>query len=120
MNLKTREYSHARKGHKVTFEEIYNYVESGNFGVFPYREKVGISAGVKYALEHKALTNEQIENIIKRFTSGDFGTAYLWDGKPIKNHEYGQYNTNLTPSEKSTLWIARDYELIVLYFHFER
>lgn len=105
----------------MTFDDIYNFVTPNNFGVSAYQGNIIISNGIKYALENKAITPEQINDAIKRFEAGDFGDAYTIGEKPQSGHEYGEYKTDLTPgSEKGYLWLHREYANIIIYFHFER
>lgn len=105
----------------MNFEDIYNYVTPNNFGVSIYMGNVLISNGIKYALENKAITPEQVQNAINLFEGGNFGNAYDYDEKPIKGNEYGEYKTDLTPgSERGYLWVHRENANIIIYFHFER
>ncbi len=105
----------------MTFNEIYKYIVPSNFGVSVYAGNVLISNGIKYALENKAITPEQITNALNRFESGDFGDAYTIGETPIEGHEYGEYKTDLTPdSEQGYLWVHREFANIIIYFHFER
>lgn len=117
----------------MTFSDIRNYVYKKGFGISAYVSNVilsngvkcvrnvFISNGVKYALENKVITYEQVDKVLASFNNGDFGIAYCYDEIPIKGYEYGQYETDLTPeSEEGFLWIHREFENIVVYFHFER
>jgi hypothetical protein len=105
----------------MTFDDIYNFIVPNNFGVSLYAGDILISNGVKYALEQKAITPEEITNAINRFESGDFGDAYTFGETPIKGQEYGEYKTDLTPgNERGYLWLHRENANIVVYFHFER
>lgn len=105
----------------MTFDDIYNFVTPNNFGVSVYAGNVLISNGVKYAIENKAITPDEITNALNLFESGNYGEAYTPGEAPQPGHEYGEYKTDLTPgSEKGYLWLHREYANIIIYFHFER
>lgn len=105
---------------KTTFEDIKAFVVPNNFGVTNWKPQVNITNGIRYALEHGALQETQLDEALARFDNGDFGTAYGLNEVPQSQHEFGQYKTDLTTNEDGCLWLHRENGGIIIYFMFER
>lgn len=105
---------------KCTFNDIQNFVAPNNFGTSNWKGVATISNGIRFALDNGALTEKQLDEALAMFEGGNFGTAYGPDEAPQSGREFGQYKTDLTPDEDGYLWLHREGNGIVIYFHFER
>lgn len=117
------------KNMKLTLSDIKKMIPSripfghyyhDEFGPYP----IAFSAGIEVATMDDVELYGEVAAAIKRFQSGDFGTAYDVDVKPIKFFEYGKYDTSI-----GDIYIHRDgvYDILygaqydfVVYFYFER
>lgn len=99
----------------MTLSEIENYVVSNNkFGV-SYCGDIGYSTGVLVAIENNKGFDKEVEKVLQRFESGDFGSFYDLDETPKKDNEYGCYDTSV-----GELFVHAEFATIVIYFLFER
>ena len=101
----------------MTLNEIEKYiVENNRFGVYYDSSKnVGYSAGVLLAIENNEGFSNEVEDSLKQFESGNFGTMYDVNETVIQDSEYGCYDTSI-----GELFLHSENSMIVIYFYFER
>lgn len=103
-----------------TFKEIERYVIENNAFDVTYTGDIGYSKGISIAMTENKGFSDEVNNALKRFENGDFGTFYEYDETPTPNREYGCYKSSLGDFPNGSIMIHRDFFVITVYFQFER